>query len=118
MEARKRSNIVVLTLVGVPLGIAALADVMPAGQEMHRNIYPDRGACERDYSSVQCEPRTGSSALSGISGGYHGPYYYANRAAPEARSDPGAGRTGQITRTEVSMRGGFGAFGRAVRAVG
>ena len=35
-----------------------------------------------------------------------------------ALSDPGPGRSGQITRTEVSTRGGFGAFGRAARAVG
>lgn len=117
MEPRKRSNIVVLTLVGVPLGAVALASAMPAGQEMHRNLYPDRGACERDYSPTQCEARTSSSGSSS-SGGYHGPYYYANRAAPEARGDPGAGRTGQITRTEISTRGGFGSFGRAMRAVG
>ena len=117
MEPRKRSQIVLLTLVGLPLGAVALGSAIPAGQEMRRNLYPDRGACERDYSPAQCEPRSGSGSSSG-SGGYHGPYYNANRAAPEARSDPGAGRSGQVTRTEISTRGGFGAFGRAMRAVG
>jgi len=115
MEPRKRSNIVLLTLVGLPLGVVALGNAMPAGQEMRRNLYPDRGACERDYTPTQCEARAGGSAGSS---GYHGPYYYANRTAAEARSDPGAGRTGQITRTEISTRGGFGSFGRAMRAVG
>src|SRR6266852_853950 len=107
MEPRKRSNIVLLTMIGLPLGAVALGNVMPAGQEMRRNLYPDRAACERDYAPAQCEARTGSTGTGGT-GGWHGPYYYANRAAPEARSDPGAGRTGQLARTETSMRGGFG----------
>ncbi len=115
MEPRKRSNIVLLTLIGLPLGAVALGNAMPTGQEMRRNLYPDRGACERDYSPAQCEARAGGS---GGSSGYHGPYYYANRTGPEARSDPGAGRAGQVTRTEISTRGGFGSFGRAMRAVG
>jgi len=115
MEPRKRSQIVLLTLVGLPLGAVALGSAIPVGQEMRRNLYPDRGACERNYSPTQCEARPGSS---GASSGYHGPYYSANRAAPEARSDPGPGRTGQVTRTEISTRGGFGSFGRAMRAVG
>jgi hypothetical protein len=119
MGPRKRSNIVLLTLVGLPLGVVALGNAMPAGQEMRRNLYLDRGACERDYSPAQCEARTGGSGSSSAgSSGYHGPSYNANRAAPEARGDPGAGRTGQITRTEISTRGGFGSFGRAMRAVG
>ena len=115
MNAPRRSAVVVLTLIGLPFGAAA---VLPPGQEMRRNLYPDRGACERDYSPAQCEPRTGGGSAQSGSGGYRGPYYYANRAASEARSDPGAGRTGQITRTEASMRGGFGRFGSALRAVG
>jgi hypothetical protein len=118
MEPRKRSSIVLLTLVGLPIGAVALGNAIPAGQEMRRNLYPDRGACERDYTPAQCEARPGGSSGSSGSGGYHGPYYNANRAAPEARSDPGAGRTGQVTRTEISTRGGFGSFGRAMRAVG
>jgi hypothetical protein len=111
--AGKRSSIVTLSLVGVPLGAVALASAMP-GQEMRRNLYPDRGACERDYSPAQCEQGTGS----GGSGGWHGPYYYSNRAAPAAQSDPGAGRTGQITRTETRIRGGFGRLGHALHIGG
>jgi hypothetical protein len=119
MEPRKRSNIVVLTLVGLPFGAVALANAFP-GQQMRRNLYPDRTACERDYSAQQCAPN--SSGTSGGHGGggsgYHGPYYSSNRTATAAASDPGPGRTGQITRTETSVRGGFGAFGHAMRAVG
>jgi hypothetical protein len=109
--ATRRSSIVTLTLVGLPLGAAALS-AMPA-QEMRRNLYPDRAACERDYSPAQCEQRSGGS-----SGGWHGPYYYGNRTASEARSDPGPGRTGQITRIETSMRGGFGRIGHALHIGG
>jgi hypothetical protein len=115
MDSQRRSNIVGLTLIGLPLGAVALGNVIPAGQEMRRNLYPDRAACERDYSPAQCEQHTGGS---GGWVGFHGPYYFANRGVTEARSDPGAGRTGQITRTETSVRGGFGAFGRAMHAVG
>ena len=115
MDSQRRSTIVGLTLIGLPLAAVALGNAMPAGQEMRRNLYPDRGACERDYNAAQCQQGTGGTAGSG---GWHGPYYYANRTVAEAKSDPGAGRTGQITRTETSTRGGFGAFGRAMRAVG
>jgi hypothetical protein len=116
MDPRKRSNIVLLTLVGVPFGAIALANAFP-GQQMRRNLYPDRAACERDYSPQQCEQNSGSSSgRTGSGGGYHGPYYSSNRSAPEARGDPGAGRPGQITRTETSVRGGFGSFGHAMRA--
>jgi hypothetical protein len=120
MDSAKRSKIVLLTLVGLPFGAIALANAFP-GQELRRNLYPDRGACERDYSAQQCEANSGSSSGrtgGGGGGGYHGPYYASNRSASEARSDPGAGRTGQITRTETSVRGGFGSFGHAMRAVG
>jgi hypothetical protein len=86
---------------------------------MRRNLYPDRGACERDYSSYQCEQSSSSNTSTsggghGGSGGYRGPYYYADRNSVAARSDPGTGRTGQITHTETSMRGGFGSIGRAL----
>jgi len=111
--AGKRSSIVTLTLVGLPLGAAALASAIP-GQEMRRNLYPDRAACERDYSPAQCQQGTGT----GGSSGWHGPYYHANRAAPGAQSDPGVGRTGQITRIETSIRGGFGRFGHALHVGG
>ena len=113
-SSRKRSNIVGLTLVGLPLGAVALANVIPVAQEMRRNLYPDRAACERDYTPRQCEPQT----RSGTGSYWHGPYYAADRSAAQAGSDPGAGRTGQITRTQTSTRGGFGSFGRAMHAVG
>lgn len=115
MESSKRSQIVVLTLVGLPLGAAALANAFPT-QEMRRNLYPDRAACERDYSPEQCNSHSvglgGSSAIAA----WCGPYYHSSRGLPAARSDPGPGRTGQVTRTQTSMRGGFGSFGRAVHA--
>ena len=107
MDPRRRSAVVRLTLIGLPVGAVAIGAVMAPGQEMRRNLYPDRGACERDYSVAQCQQGSGT----GSSGGWHGPYYYANRGVAEAKSDPGAGRTGQITRTETSSRGGFGHFG-------
>ena len=120
MEPRRRSQTVLLTLAGLSVGAVALADVIPAGEEMRRNLYPDRGACERDYSPQQCHETSGSGTggHGGGAGGYHGPYYYADRNLRAAASDPGAGRTGQVTRTETSVRGGFGSFGRAMRAVG
>ena len=105
----RRSTIVGLTLIGLPFGAAALGSAVP-GQEVRRNLYPDRAACERDYSAAQCEQRSG-----GV-GGWHGPYYVADRSAPSARGDPGPGRGGRPAATETSTRGGFGAFGRAAHA--
>ena len=113
MEPRRRSNVVALTLVGLPLGALALANAFP-GTPMRRNLYPDRAACERDYSPQQCQPGSSSSTGGSSGGGYHGPYYYADRNAPAARGDPGSGRSGRYTLTETSVRGGFGAFGRAL----
>ncbi len=113
MDPKKRSHIVVLTLLGVSLGAVELASAFP-GQQMRRNLYPDRAGCERDYSPAQCERATST----GHSSGFHGPYYYANRSLAGARSDPGMGRTGQITATQTSIRGGFGHFGHAMHAVG
>jgi hypothetical protein len=118
MDSGRRSKIVALTLVGLPVSAVAIANAFP-GQEVRRNLYPDRAACERDYSAKQCEPSSGSSSGGhGGGGGYHGPYYAGNRTAAGVAGDPGPGRTGQITRTETSVRGGFGAFGHAMRAVG
>jgi hypothetical protein len=86
---------------------------------MRRNLYPDRGACERDYSSQQCQPSSSTTSSGGRSGGgYHGPYYYADRNSAAARSDPGTGRTGQVTLTQTSTRGGFGSIGRALSSGG
>jgi hypothetical protein len=114
MAMSRRSKVVGLTLVGLPLGAVALATALPQDQ-MRRNLYPDRGSCERDYTSQQCEPSSSTSSGSSRTGGgyYHGPYYYADRNSVAARSDPGSGRTGQITHTESSTRGGFGSIGRA-----
>ena len=119
MDTRRRSNIVTLTLVGLPLGAIGLANAFP-GQDFKRNYYADRGACERDYSPQQCQPSSGGGSSSWVSGsGYHGPWYSPNRATVAAQSDPGPGRTGrEVARTEISTRGGFGAFGRTMRAVG
>ena len=114
MESSKRSQIVVLSLIGLPLGAFALAEAFPA-QEMRRNLYSDRASCERDYSADQCSSH--GVGLGGGGGGYCGPYYHANRSLPAARNDPGSGRGGAHT-VETSVRGGFGAFGRAVHAAG
>jgi hypothetical protein len=116
MDPQKRSQAVMLTLVGLPVAAVTLANAFPPHQ-MRRNLYPDRAACEHDYSAAQCQSNSGSGTGS-YAGGFHGPYYYGNRSAAAARSDPGPGRSGQVSRTEVSTRGGFGAFGRAMRAVG
>ena len=45
MVTSKRSQIVALTLIGLPLGAITLAEAFPP-QEMRRNMYPDRAACE------------------------------------------------------------------------
>jgi hypothetical protein len=117
MAISRRSKVVGLTLIGLPLGAVALAAALPQDR-MQRNLYPDRAACERDYSSSQCEPSSSSSSSTTSSGsrspgGYHGPYYHADRNSVAARSDPGMGRTGQVTTTQSSTRGGFGSIGRA-----
>lgn len=117
MDPRKRSRIVLLSLVGLPLGAIGIASLLPAKQEMKRNLYPDRASCERDYSSDQCEQSSHSSGTtSSHSSGFHGPYYFASRTAAGAASDPGPGRTGQVTATQTSMRGGFGSIGHASAA--
>lgn len=116
MESRKRSTAVALTLAGLPLGAIALAYALP-GQEMRRNLYPDRATCERDYSPQQCEQGIGSGTRY-VSSSWHGPYYFADRSLAAAKTDAGPGRTGWSTATQVSTRGGFGSFGRALRAVG
>jgi hypothetical protein len=119
--ARKRS-----TTVATALGLVSALPLIPIALEiafpphaMQRNLYADRAACERDYSPQQCRQDAGSSSAgTAWHGSYYGPYYYADRSAPQARSDPGPGRSGRITVTEVSMRGGFGSFGRAMSAGG
>ena len=116
MAISRRSKVVGLTLVGLPLGAVALATALPQ-EQMRRNLYPDKASCERDYSAQQCEQSSGrsggGSGARSSGGGYHGPYYYADRNSVAARSDSGSGRTGQVTATQTSMRGGFGSIGRA-----
>ena len=119
MALSRRSKVVGLTLIGLPLGAVALATALPQNQ-MRRNLYSDRAACERDYSSTQCEPSSSTSSHGSSStstgrtgGGYAGPYYYADRNSAAAKTDPGTGRTGQVTATQSSTRGGFGSIGHA-----
>src|SRR5205814_2011276 len=116
MDASKRSQAVKLTLVGLPVTAIALSHAFP-GHDIRRNHYADRAACERDYSPAQCEANSSSSSgtTSSRSGdGWHGPYYSVSRAAALV-SDPGPGRIGLSNTVESSTRGGFGAFGRAMR---
>ena len=88
MDSKKRSQIVLLSLIGLPVAVGLAAELAPEGEQVRRNLYQDRAACERHYSPAQCEPRSG-----GV-GGFHGPYYVADRSAPSARGDPGPGRGG------------------------
>jgi hypothetical protein len=105
----KRSNIVLLSLIGVNCAVIVAAEAFPK-TEMRRNLYSDQGSCERDYSPSQCE-ETGAH---GGGGGYYwrGPAYAADRKSAFP-GDPGSGRTGLPTPTETSIRGGFGEFGLA-----
>jgi hypothetical protein len=120
---RRRSLIVTLTALGLT-GTVMAAPLIPAGKTMKRNLYATEAECERDYSPSQCQD-TGSGSRSGGGGGggagsgrWRGPEYYADRNLPEARSDPGAGRTGISRSVVTSVRGGFGRIGAALRAVG
>ena len=113
MADQRRSSVVMLTLIGLPLGVMGIAHAIPDAQEMRRNLYADRAACERDYTPQQCEARSASSG-----GGWHGPFYLVSHLAPGRAGDPGPGRGGTIIGTETSMRGGFGHFGHAMRAIG
>lgn len=108
-----RSHAVHVTLVGIA-GMLLAARLVSGGQQMRRNLYGSRADCERDYSAQQCAPDSGSH-----SSGWHGPYYNANRYSSAARGDPGPGRYGlQTAFARGSIRAGFGAFGRAMRAGG
>jgi hypothetical protein len=110
----RRSKVVGLSVLGLVATVVIADKALPQDTEMRRNVYADRAACERDYPPSQCQsPNPG-----GGSWAYHGPYYSANRSTAAA-DDPGPGRA-VATRIsyETSYRGGFGAFGRAVHAVG
>lgn len=117
MDQQRRSTIVLVTAIGIPAAFAIAEPFLSRGPTLQRNLYADRAACERDYAANQCQQR-GSSGGSYSSTSWHGPYYNANRSTPEARADPGPGRSGARAGVEASTRGGFGAFGRAMRAVG
>jgi hypothetical protein len=113
----RRSKIVTVSVVGL-VGAVWLGDeLIPREVEMRRNLYGDRVTCERDYSPSQCE-QTISSNSGGAGhggGGYHGPVYAASRGEAAA-GDPGSGRSGVTPALfQISYRGGFGAFGHAVR---
>jgi hypothetical protein len=109
MDDRRRSNTVILSLIGVTSAVVIAAEAFP-GTEMRRNVYYDRASCERDYSPAQCEESSPTS------GRWLGPHYAADRTSAAARGDPGSGRTGEATPSVTSIRGGFGAFGRAGHA--
>jgi hypothetical protein len=114
----RRSKIVGLSVLGLVATVVIADKAIPQGTEMRRNAYADRAACERDYPPSQCQSSNSGSGGGGSGGGgYHGPYYTANRSTAAA-NDPGPGRTGAARIYETSYRGGFGAFGRAIHAVG
>jgi hypothetical protein len=123
VDRKRRSNIVLLSLIGANCAVIAAAELFP-GTEMRRNVYADRADCERDYSPSQCAPANsgGSSSGGGAGAGagrWFGPAYTADRKATTASGDPGSGRFGLQAATETSIRGGFGSFARAAgRAVG
>jgi hypothetical protein len=110
MDDRRRSNTVILSLIGVTSAVVIAAEAFPA-TEMRRNVYYDRASCERDYSPAQCEESSPTSARYWL-----GPAYAADRTSAAARDDPGRGRTGDATPSVTSIRGGFGAFGLAASA--
>ncbi|HTZ35939.1 MAG TPA: hypothetical protein VMB84_07930 [Stellaceae bacterium] len=116
MDSARRSRIVNVSLIGLPLAAITAANLIPPATMMRRNNYPDRAACERDYPPPpdRCDQPDGNSSHPHF---WHGPYYVADRSAPEARGDPGPGRGVTPASYETSARGGFGAFGRGLRAV-
>jgi hypothetical protein len=115
MPDPRRSKIVLLSLIGLPIATITVADMIPSGTMMRRNNYPDRAACERDYPPDQCQASSSGGSYGGSGGGYyHGPYYTSSRATG---GDPGPGRSGIApVSVETSARGGFGASGRAAGA--
>ena len=106
-----------LTLLGLVATVAIADKVIPQGTEMRRNVYASRADCERDYPPNQCAPENSGGTGGYYTGGYyHGPYYSSNRSQAGA-NDPGPGGSGAThVAYETSVRGGFGAFGRAVHA--
>lgn len=121
-DGNRRSNIVLLSIVGLVSTVVIADKVIPQPTEMRRNVYNNRANCERDYPPPpdRCQQDDGGGSSGGGyhggGGGYHGPYYSANRSNPPS-DDPGPGRTG-ATRVsyETSYRGGFGAIGRTIHA--
>jgi hypothetical protein len=113
-DRNRRSNIVLLSVVGLVSTVAIADKAIPQPTEMRRNVYANRADCERDYPPDQCQ----SQNSGGSGGGFHGPYYSANRSNA-GTGDPGPGRTGTTAVAhETSYRGGFGAIGRTIHAVG
>ena len=112
-----RSQIVGLTLVGLVGAFLATRLSAPTPQ-MRRNVYNWKQDCERDYTPQQCQATGGYNGSGYSSGGWHGPSYYADRTTAQARGDPGPGRFGlRAGIINASLRGGFGAFGRALHGI-
>jgi hypothetical protein len=120
MADSRRSTVVQLSIFGMIGAVMLLDHVVPQEVETRRNLYADRAACERDYPPPpdRCEQHnSGGSSGSGGHVFYHGPYYAADRTSAAAAGDLGSGRTATArSSVETSYRGGFGAFGHAVRA--
>ena len=115
-DNNRRSNIVWLSVLGLVSTVAIADKAIPQPVEMRRNVYASRTDCERDYPPSQCQSQS-SGGGGGGGGGFHGPYYSTSRSSAAA-DDPGPGRNAAPRTYETSYRGGFGAFGRAIHAVG
>jgi hypothetical protein len=120
--SNRRSNAVSLTVLGLVATVFIADKAIPQSTEMRRNLYANRADCERDYPPPpnRCDQDNGGSNSTGggHGGSFHGPYYNATRSVAAA-DDPGPGRTGATRISyETSYRGGFGAIGRTIHAVG
>jgi hypothetical protein len=120
--SNRRSNAVGLTILGLVATVGIADKAIPQPTEMRRNLYANRVDCERDYPPPpnRCDQDNGGSNTTGggHGGSFHGPYYSANRSTVPA-GDPGPGRMGATAVAhETSYRGGFGAIGRTIHAVG
>jgi len=118
MDRERRSNRVLLGLIGVNCAVIIAAEAFP-GTEMRRNVYSSRAACEADYSPAQCQQSSSGATVGGYHGGsgggghWLGPSYAANRSSAAA-GDPVSGRFGLQVATATSIRGGFGHFGHGI----
>src|SRR5579862_3680242 len=88
-----RSQIVTVSLVGLA-GLMLAGGLSRPSPQMRYNTYRSREDCERDYSPAQCASGSGGGTYGGTAHSWHGPSYYADRSATQARGDPGPGRFG------------------------